>query len=393
MQIRFFNVVLLLWLFCGMLSAEDKKTSVQPVLKVPPAVFAVGEEYQILILAPDTLVRLRIGDQLYSDHINGVRPSRKSVHRFRIPMQVLDRAGKYEVFCRKLPKRLPYLHQTAPEPELSVSYNFRKIPEKDIRIYHLSDTHDRLESPVRTARASGRIDLLVLNGDIVDKAVKAEQLEYPCILAGRISGGSIPVIYTRGNHELRGEFAEFIHEYVPNRDGKLYYTVRLGPIWALILDCGEDKVDELPVYGFAIDCARHRREVLDYMNQVLDGGGFKAPGIKYRLVICHVPFSALIARGKEDELLRRRFLIYSEWCKVLKTKLAPDLTLCGHMHQTQIRHSNVYPCPVIVGSRPGGDENFTGASIELKEKNAVIKFTDQDGHAESETVIPWRKKK
>lgn len=391
MKFRIANVLSALCLFCGMASAEDQKAPAQPLLKVPPAVFAVGEEYQILVLAPDTLVRLRIGDQFYSDHINGVRPSRKSVHRFRIPMAVLDQAGKYELFCRKLPKRLPYMHETAPEPELSSSYDFRKIPEKDIRIYHLSDTHDRFEAPVRAAQASGRIDLLVLNGDITDKMVNAGQLEYPCILAGRISGGSIPVIYTRGNHELRGEFAEFVQDYTPNRDGKLYYTVRLGPIWALVLDCGEDKVDELPVYGFAIDCARHRQEVLDYMKRVMDEGGFKAPGVKYKLVISHVPFSSLVAFRKEDELMRRRFMIYGDWCKLLRTKLMPDLTLCGHLHQTQILRSNFYPCPVIVGSRPGGAQKFIGASIELKEKAAVVKFSDQDGFAESETVIPWNK--
>jgi hypothetical protein len=391
MMFRIANALLALCLSCTLASAEDKKTSPKPMLKVPPAVFAVGEEYQILVLAPDTLVRLRIGDQFYSDHINGVRPSRKSVHRFRIPMPVLDRAGKYEVFCRKLPKRLPYMHQTTPEPESSSRYDFRKIPEKDIRIYHLSDTHDRFEAPIRAAQASGRIDLLVLNGDITDKMVNAEQLEYPCILAGRISGGSIPVIYTRGNHELRGEFAEFVQDYTPNRDGKLYYTVRLGPIWALVLDCGEDKVDELPVYGFAIDCARHRQEVLAYMNRVLDEGGFKAAGIKYKMVICHVPFSALIARKKEDELLRRRFMIYGEWCKLLRTRLMPDLTLCGHMHQTQILRSNSYPFPVIVGSRPGREQKFTGTSIELMEKTAVVKFSDQDGQVESETAIPLKK--
>lgn len=390
MKFRFLTPFLMLWLHGGV-SAQGKDVPIQSILKVPPAVFAVGEEYQIMILAPNTLVRLRIGDQFYSDHLNGVRPSRKSIHRFRIPMSVLDRAGKYEVFCRKLPKRLPYMNKLVPEPEIAQTCQFRKIPEKDIRIYHLSDTHDRLESPAKAALASGRIDLLVLNGDISDSAIRLEQLEYPVILAGRVTGGSIPVIYARGNHELRGEFAEQVQDYVPNRDGKLYYTVRLGSVWALILDCGEDKVDELPVYGFAIDCARHRQEVLAYMNQVLDEGGFKAPGIKYKMVICHVPFSSLIARSKEDELMRRRFLIYREWCKLLRTKLMPDLTLCGHMHRTEILRGNPYPVPVIVGARPGGMQKFTGASIELKEKEAVVKFTDQDGHTESETVIPLKR--
>ena len=83
-------------------------------------------------------------------------------------------------------------------------------------------------------------------------------------------------------------------------------------------------------------------------------------------------------------------MIYGEWCKLLRTRLMPDLTLCGHLHQTQILRSNSYPCPVIVGSRPGGELKFTGASVELKEKAVLVKFSDQNGYVESETAIPLK---
>lgn len=369
-------------------SAAENKTAGTGGLRFPPAVFAVENEYQIMMIAPDTLVRIRVGDQFYSDHSNGVRPSVRPVHRFRIPMEKLDRAGKYTVFCRPLPKRLPYLNKIKPEPEDSQSFTFLKVPEKDIRIYHLADTHNRLDSPAKTALASGRIDLLILNGDIMDSADRRELLEYPCILAGKITGGTIPVICTRGNHELRGEYAEFLTDYLPNSGGRFYYTVRLGPVWALVLDGGEDKVDEYPSYGYTIDCARHRREVLEFMKEVMYRKKFEDAGIRCKLVICHVPFSLYIGKNAEDETERRRFMIYGEWCKVLRTALLPDLTLCGHVHQNRLMFGrDPYPFPVITGSMPGQGERFSGASIELKGDRAILKFTDQDGKTESETVI------
>ena len=377
--------------------ASENQNKNQPAsgigLKAPPAVFAVGKEYQIMVAAQDTLVRIRIDGRFYSDQVNGVRPSVRTVHRFRIPMEVLDKAGKYEVFCRKLPNRLAYLHKTKPEPETSQSFNFRKIPEKDIRIYHLSDTHSRLEIPVKTALASGRIDLLVLNGDIMDTASGEKQLEYPCIIAGEITRGGIPAIYTRGNHELRGKYAEFMPEFTPNDNGRFYYTVRLGPIWALILDFGEDKADEHPAYGYTIECVKHRQTVLDFMKKVIAGGEFNDPGIRYKLVICHVPFSRYIGKDGKVNPRRKHFSVITEWCRVLRTGLKPDLTICGHVHRTMLLDSSdIYPCPVIVGSRPGKGWDsplFTGASIELKNRNAVLKFMDQNGKAEFEKNIPF----
>ena len=88
----------LFWLSLSLPAAENKIVGTEDVLRFPPAVFAVEDEYQIMVIASDTLVRIRVGDQFYSDHVNGVRPSRKTVHRFRIPMDVLDKAGKYEIF-------------------------------------------------------------------------------------------------------------------------------------------------------------------------------------------------------------------------------------------------------------------------------------------------------
>ena len=320
----------LLFLFISLAAVNAKEMN----LKVPPAVFAVENEYQILITTSSpALIRLKIGEKFYSDHINGVRPSQKSVHRFHVPMSELNKAGKYTVFSRKLPNRLPYMHKITPQPEYSKSFQFDKLPQDNIKICNISDVHDRIDQAVENVLAAGKADLLILNGDLIDKAIKFEQMEYPCILAGRMTNGRIPVIYARGNHELRGPFAEIVQDYVPNVNGRLYYQVDLGALWMLVLDGGEDKVDETNAYGHAIDCNAFRKEELEFIKNTAVRGDFKKSKVKYKVIACHVPFPRYVAHSRQEEVEKRRFMIYDNWCKVLKQQIKPDLIISGHIHK------------------------------------------------------------
>ena len=358
-------------------------------LKVPPAVFAVENEYQILIttLSP-ALIRIQVGDRFYSDQINGVRPSQKSVHRFRIPMSELNRAGAYTVFSRKLPQRLPYMHKLTPEPEHSRRYQFDKLPQDNIKICNISDVHDRLDPAVSTVLAAGKADLLILNGDLIDAAVRFEQMEYPCILAGKMTNGRIPVIYARGNHELRGPFAETVQDYVPNVNGRLYYQVNLGSLWMLVLDGGEDKVDERNVYGHAIDCRTFRREELAFIKQVSAGGDFQKSNVKYKIIVCHIPFPRHVGHSPQDEVEKRHFMIYNDWCRVLKSRIKPDLIISGHIHRHALLNEPHYPAPVLLGSRARG---AACSLTTLADRKAEVKIINKDKKTEARYTIPFKK--
>ena len=45
-----------------------------------------------------------------------------------------------------------------------------RAQNEKIRIYHIGDTHSRIEQPLKSARAVGDFDLLILNGDIAENA-------------------------------------------------------------------------------------------------------------------------------------------------------------------------------------------------------------------------------
>jgi hypothetical protein len=58
-----------------------------------------------------------------------------------------------------------------------------------------------------------------------------------------------PLMYARGNHELRGAFARQLFDYVPNTEGRFYFARDAGPVHLLVLDTGEDKPDDTNVYA------------------------------------------------------------------------------------------------------------------------------------------------
>lgn len=52
-------------------------------------------------------------------------------------------------------------------------------------------------------------------------------------------------------------------------NGDSYYTFRLGKIWGMALDCGEDKMDKDPEYGSTICCHAFRQQETAFIRQVI----------------------------------------------------------------------------------------------------------------------------
>ena len=68
-----------------------------------PAVFAVKDEYQIMIpVKSELLMWVEVGGEKYFDEVNGIIRSSKNIHKFTVPMAELDKAGCYDVCYRKV---------------------------------------------------------------------------------------------------------------------------------------------------------------------------------------------------------------------------------------------------------------------------------------------------
>jgi len=358
------------------------ETPLLPEFKTCPAVFAVGNEYQIMVpVKSPVLFFVEINGRKYYDHSNGIIRSDVSVHRVTVPMSELDKAGEYTVGYRKIIERKPYFSQV--EEPVSATYKFRPVPtEGTIKIYHLSDTHGDNVATVAAGQYFGEdLDLLILNGDTLNDSGCVENFDIIFDLCAPIAGGERTCVFSRGNHDLRGICAEQIENYTPTNHGLSYYTIRVGAIWMILVDCAEDKPDSHEAYGYTNCCHEFRLEETEFIKDVIANADteYNAPGVKYRLVVSHVPFTHVQPAPFDIEQE-----LYAEWTRMIGENIKPHAMICGHLHTIEISfnggrldNGGGQFCPVIIASKPmGRGQYFIGSAITLDEKMIDTKFTD-----------------
>ena len=81
--------------------------------------------------------------------------------------------------------------------------------------------------------------------------------------------------FVRGNHETRGEYATGIQNYFNPREPHLYYTLRQGPVYFILLDTGEDKPDSDIEYSDIVDYDNYRTEQAEWMKTLKDDPDFR----------------------------------------------------------------------------------------------------------------------
>lgn len=361
------------------------------MLKTSPAVFAVGNEYQIMVeIQCESLMSVKIGDKTYYDESNGIMNSLSPLHRVAVPMEVLDRAREYTVCVRPLIERKPYFTETK-EP-VEYRYTFHPVPHEGARAYHISDAHNRIDEPIKAAKAFGHLDFLILNGDVIDYSGSPEQFANVYEICAALTQGAIPVIFSRGNHDMRGNFAEKFADYTPSQYKNTYYTFKIGSIWGILLDCGEDKADDDRAYGFTIACHAFRERQTAYLKAVIDNAQkeYNRQDVTTKLVIAHNPFTQQLLPPHDIEKD-----IYSEWASLLREHVQPDLMICGHTHRYGVHpvggeHDHFgQPCPVVIGSEPR-DERFIGCGFVFGEEQIEVVFTDSLGNTLSKETITKR---
>lgn len=372
------------------------KIALLPELVAAPAVFAVGKSYQIMALVNrDTLFYVQIGDQVFYDHTNGVMRTLGRVKCVTVPAALLNEAGSYTVVCREMLDRKPYFPETGEAH--SATYPFRAVPkEGPVHVYHLADTHGNLDLPVAAASYFGdAIDLLILNGDIPDHSGKVEHFHLIYQLADAVVGGQRAVVFSRGNHDMRGYFAEQITEYSPTDRGNSYFTFRVGNVWGMVLDCGEDKPDDHDAYGYTNAGHAFRMAQTAFIKRVIADAAneYAAEGVTHRLVIAHNPFTYTYGEPFNIE-----HDTYGEWADLLAAHVKPHALIAGHLHNDGVRPNGgeldkTGAIPVIVGSYLRRDEAhhataFRGAALTLTRGEILVELTDHTGAVAFSCTLP-----
>ena len=358
-----------------------------------PTVYAVKNHYVIIVpVKRSTVMWVRIGENEYYDDSNGVLRSASLTHKMEVPGDELNSAREYTVCWREVFDRKPYFAELG-DVETS-TFRFKPLREdkKEINIYHIADAHNRVSGPVAAGKFFGdNLDLLVLNGDIPNHSGDIANFTAIHEIAGLITHGELPVIFSRGNHDARGIYAECLPDHTPTDEGRSYFTVRIGSIWAVILDCAEDKRDTNEEYGHTICCHDFRLRETRFLKAVADNADneYNAEGVKHKIVIVHYPFTETHKPPFDIEQDT-----YSEWCRILREIIKPEIMICGHNHACYITmpgdpldHKG-QPCPVVIASRISKDMNFfQGGAISLYDDRIEVKFTDNEGNVNGNKVI------
>lgn len=348
------------------------------MLRTTPAVFAVGKEYQIIVeTKTESLFWVQVGNETYYDASNGIMNSLSKLHRVTLPMEVLDREKKYMVYVKPILERKPYFTETL--ETRTYTFAFRPVPETNAKAYHIADTHNLIKEPILAAKTYGEIDFLILNGDVIDHSGSPDKFSNIYEICEALTKGEIPVVFSRGNHDMRGRYAEKFAEYTPNQKGNTYYTFRLGSIWGVVLDCGEDKEDSNPEYGFTVACHVFRKQQTAFLGELVANAKqeYEAEGILTKLVIAHMPFSQKDNPPFDIEEER-----YREWCQILRDEIKPDFMICGHTHEAEIRpigsKHDTYgqPCTVVIGAGYDDRGNWGGYGFCFNEDKAEIIYTN-----------------
>lgn len=361
------------------------------IISVDPSVYAVNDEYQICVLVKrECTMWVEVGGKAYYDHTNGILRSDSFLHIAHVPQEALDAAGGYKVYVREIIERKPY--NTICGGVESAEYTFRPLIEKDeYNIINLADSHSQVDAPVASGSYFGNdLDLLIMNGDIIDNSGSIDSFKIPYLISGNITKGQVPCIYSRGNHELRGIYAEQLADYTPTDNGKSYYTFRLGPVWGIVMDAGEDKADSNPEYGHTVACEAFRDEEGKFLDEVIASEEWK--GASVRLIISHVPLVIKMNAPYNSEEAR-----YAEWSRKL-AKIEPTLWLSGHLHNCFLeapgdRNNTLgYPCPLVCSSyQNSANRQHTSGAIILTDDRITARYVTEKGVVQDEeSVQRWR---
>ncbi|MGN0844984.1 MAG: metallophosphoesterase family protein [Kiritimatiellia bacterium] len=360
--------------------------SSRPLMEEPPSVYMVGTEYLVCALVSrECTMWVECAGKSFCDHSNGILRSARFLHIARIPSDILDKAKSYTIHLRPVIERKPYFSTT--EPVQGTTFSFRPVAHKQsLNIINLADAHCLVDAPVKAGSFFGKaLDLLILNGDIPNHSNNLEYFRDIYRISGRISNGEVPCVFSRGNHDLRGVFAEQLADYTPTDSGRSYFTFRAGPLWGIVLDTGEDKPDNHPEYGHLNCCECFREEEEAFLDRVIASGEYRSAPL--RIVVSHNPF--FYRNRPPFDIEQKRF---ASWCRKLRA-INPNLWLSGHLHESFFERPggphDTYgaPCPVICSSdvhipEDGSPARFiTGAVTLFADGHSTLQIVDQDGQA------------
>ena len=278
--------------------------------------------------------RRTLTDSVHCVRIRGLKPDSK--YRYRVVTQALkdwcndDWVTLGGLAWSDVWKKKPYEFKTYP------------AKPREITFLVLNDIHERPQFMKELCKNVDlkKLDFVLLNGDMSNR-IRSQKHIMDAYLDTCVSmfATDVPLFFNRGNHELRGEFADYLNRYFPTNNGKYYRLQHVAGVDFLFIDSGEDKPDADLEYCGIVECDQYREEQERWLRSLQEE---KKIG-KYPVVVfSHMPPTLKNWHGP---------LHMQETLTPELNKMNVSVMLSGHLHRFDYQKPNeIINFPNLVNS-------------------------------------------
>lgn len=297
-------------------------------------------------------------DQKAERFVNGQMICNNRQHKIRLENLQPGKSYSYRVCSREIMLYQAYYKEFG-ETARSETYTFT-LPDPDQTDFTaviFNDIHKNnpLMDLYGEVLKGLEYDLVFFNGDCIDDPKnEAEAVRFLSYMIEKVGAESRPVIYMRGNHEIRNAYSIQLRDLFDYIGDKTYGSFNWGDTRFVMLDCGEDKPDSTWVYYGLNDFTGLREAQVGFLRQELQSSPFKKAS--KRVLIHHIPVYGTSSRYNPCLEL---------WGDILSE--APfDICLNGHTHRYAYhpKKSAGNNFPVVVG----GGNRAEGATVMILQK-------------------------
>lgn len=188
----------------------------------------------------------------------------------------------------------------------------------------INDTHEHqgVLDKIQQINKDFKPDFLCWNGDQINDPSSEKQITTALLNPTKLPFTSgTPLVYVRGNHDTRGNWASQLSRYLSVPNGSYYYHFIHGPVAFTVLDTGEDKPDQHKYCRGRTRFEPYRDEQAIWLDQVLSKKEMKKSA--FNVVLLHIPLFTKTGWDSPDSR--------DKWLEILK-KHKVDLLISGHTH-------------------------------------------------------------
>lgn len=300
---------------------------------------------------------------------NSGRKTNSKIHSVTVPKAELS-GTTYTVGATRVIDELSYGGRTG-KTITGQSITFNDTFGEDINVLTVSDWHTENEKVIQACEKLGEdYQAVVLLGDCAPGLMSIETIDkYIVNFASKLTNGTMPIIYTRGNHETRGTAANLLAGIL--KMDSFYFTTSLGNYDIVVLDSCEDKPDNHPEYGSMVDYESYRTNMVKWLETLPEDDS------KNTIVFCH----------------DKNICIEKDLSKAALEKIGAmntSLLVSGHEHVYSFDGKGKFPVLVDGGIDANGSGTFVACMLKLSADGIKIDCTDNNGQRVIDENIVWK---